>query len=258
MTHKRHATIVWKVFSSLFLLTTLLAIFSCGKDEFVLPGAGLVNTANNYYARGRFTQASDTYRKFIDENPDSPFRKKAILGLADSLYKDKLYFEAALYYERFAELYPLDNLTSRALFYMSMCYFKNSSTADRDQTQTNKAIESFDKFLATYPNHNLAPIAKKLRDEKISVRAGAALEVARFYHRINKSQSAIGRLKEYLAFYPGSKQEPEAMFLLGECYYREQSYKIAARIFAAIIKTYPQSAYAKKAADLSERITIKK
>lgn len=244
-----------------FVLLTLAfaqtaLFFGCGGTDIIRPDAAKVNDANHFYARERFTQATEEYRKFIEENPDSTFRGKAIIGLADSLYKDKQYFESALYYERFLELYPLDDLTPRALFYLGMCSFHDATTADRDQTQTHKAVELFDEFLSKYPNHQLAGYAKNMNLKMKAIRTNSIMEVARFYHRVNKNQSAIQRLKAYLAKYPNSSAAPEAMFLLGSCYYREQAFRKAAKTFTKLIKKYPEDLYAQKAVSIADGMKI--
>ncbi len=241
----------------LVLLFAQALLFSgCGGKDIVRHDAAQVNDANNFYARERFTQATEVYRTFVEENPDSQFRGKALIGLADSLYKDRQYFEAALYYERFLELYPLDALTPRALFYLGMCSYHDSRTSDRDQTQTHKAIQFFTEFLEKYPDHSLASYAKNMVSTLNSVRTGSMMEIARFYYRINKNQSAIQRLDEYLAEYPDSEEAPEAMFLLGDCYYREQSFKRAAGVFTRLIKKYPENKYATRAMSISDRMKI--
>ncbi|MGK7344344.1 MAG: outer membrane protein assembly factor BamD [Candidatus Nitrospinota bacterium M3_3B_026] len=230
---------------------------SCASKELAQPDAIIVDRANNLYARERFTQATDAYRQSIQENPDSPYRKTAILALADSLYKEKKYFEALLYYERFVELYPLDPLKPRAVFYMGMSYYHDSHTPDRDQTQTEKAVESFDTFLRDYPEHPLAPYAKKFKREMGDVQAASLMEIGRFYHRINKNQSAILRLTEYLEKYPAAADVPEALYLLADSYYREQAYKKSALALADLLNRFPESEYAAKAKSLARAMGLK-
>lgn len=230
---------------------------SCASKELAQPDAVLINKANNFYARERFNQATEAYRQSIHENPDSPYRKNATLALADSLYKEKKYFEAILYYERFIELYPLDPLKPRALFYMGMCYYHDSRTPDRDQTQTKKAMETFGAFIQDYPDHPLAPYAKKFRREMIGVIETSLMEVGRFYHRTHKNQSAILRLTEYLGKYPEGPYVPEAMLLLGEAYYREQAYKKAALVFTDLVRRFPESEYAARAKTLVRNMGLK-
>lgn len=239
-------------------VVAMASFTACGKRDIMLPDAVLINKANNYYAKGRYTQATENYRKSVEENPDSPYRKMAVLGLADSLYKDKSYFEAVLYYERFIELYPLDTHTPRAQFYLGMCYYYDSHSSDRDQASTKKAFDAFSKFIKKYPDHELIPFAKTYREEMSATMADALLSVANFYYRLNQDQAAISRYVEYIAKYPESDAVAQVMYRMAECLNRQQSYKKAAQILADIIERFPNDPWAAKAATLAEKLKIKK
>lgn len=220
------------------------------------PDAMLMDNANNFYSRGRYSQAVDLYRKSVEHNPDSPHRKGAALGLADALYKEKEYFEAALYYERFVELYPLDPATPRAYFYLAMCNYNDVHSPDRDQANTKKAKEAFTRFVEKYPNHQLTPFAKKFTGEMVSRLIESEMEVIRFYHKVNKNQAVIWRATDHIKQYPASPFMEEAQFILGECYYREQLYKEAASVFIALIEKNPAGAYSADATKLAENIKL--
>ncbi len=236
----------------------LLLTASCSTADLIQPEAITVNRANNYYARGRFSQSVELYRKAVDENPDSPYRKTALLGLADSVYKNGDFFEAVMYYERFLEQFPLDRNTARAQFYLAMCYYQDSFSADRDQTNSKKAIKEFERFEQKYPGHPLVQYAVKFRKEMETVLVRSEMEVALYYYRVEKNISAITRLREYYEKHPESDDAPEALFLLADCYMREQSYKRAATIFTFLIKTFPESQFAGRAKERAKGLKLKK
>ncbi len=233
-------------------------VLSCGGDVITGKGAILANKANGFYAKERFQQATDSYRLFVEQNPDSPYRRTSIIGLADSSYKDQDYFTAILYYERFLELYPIDKLTPRAVFYLGMSHYNDSHDPDRDQTPSFRAKETFEMFLERFPDHPLSPFAKKYKGEMEARIAQSEMEIVRFYSRVNQHNSAVIRLKEYIEAHPDSAAMPEAMFLLGKSYYKEQAYKKAAMVFTAVIEKYPDSSFASQAADLAKKLKIKK
>ncbi|VAX21565.1 hypothetical protein MNBD_NITROSPINAE02-871 [hydrothermal vent metagenome] len=233
-------------------------LVSCGGDKITGKGATLANRANGFYAKERFQQATNAYRLFVEQNPDSPYRRTSIIGLADSSYKEEDYFTAILYYERFLELYPIDKLTPRAVFYLGMSHYNDSHSPDRDQTPSFRAKETFAMFLERFPDHPLTPFAKKYKGEMEARIAQSEMEIIRFYSRVNQNHSAVIRLKEYIEAHPDSAEMPEAMFLLGKSYYDEQSYKKAAMVFTAVIEKYPKSDFASQAANLAKTLKIKK
>jgi outer membrane protein assembly factor BamD len=247
-----------KLLRHLIAAIAVAAVSACASSQMDVaqPDAMLMDNANNFYSRGRYAQAVDLYRKSVEHNPDSPHRKGAALGLADALYKEKEYFEAALYYERFVELYPLDPATPRAYFYLAMCSYNDVRSPDRDQANTKKAKEAFTRFAEKYPNHLLTPFAKKFTGEMVSRQIESEMEVIRFYHRVNKNQAVIWRVTDHIKQYPSSPFMEEAQFLLGECYYREQLYKEAASVFIALIGKNPAGAYSADATKLAENIKL--
>jgi outer membrane protein assembly factor BamD len=233
------------------------ALCACASQmDIAQPDAMLIDNANNFFARGRYSQAVDLYRKSVEQNPDSPYRKGAAIGLADALYQEKQYFEATLYYERFTELYPLDPATPRAYFYLAMCHYNDIHSPDRDQANTKKAKEALNRFVEKYPDHRLAPFAKKYTAEMEYRLIESEMEVIRFYHKVNRNQAAMGRIKDHLKQHPASPFTEEALFVLGECQYREQSYKEAASTLITLIEKHPKGEYAENAAELARSIKL--
>jgi len=241
------------------LLAAVMLFSGCvqATREIIPDDTLLLDKANNFFARSRFNQATDSYRKLNSDYPDSRHRKAAFLGLADSLYKEGQFEEANLQYERFVELYPLDEFTPQALFYFGMCHMMLTSTPDRSQAKTKMAIKVFDEFLARYPDNVLAPQAAWNKNQMESMMATSRLEVARFYFRTQQNGAVIDRAKEYIDTYPKGSDIPEAMYMLGESFKREQSYKKAAEVFTVLIGTYPQTEWAVKAKESASRLTIK-
>ena len=243
-----------KAVSSFLVALMIMAGSACVAIDIKENETLSVDRANDYFARGRYSQASLIYRKAVEEKPDSPHRKATLLGLADSLYLDEEYFEATLYYERFIELYPLDPLTPRAAFYLAMCSYSNSFIAERDQTNSGKAIDTFKVFIDFYPNSPLTPTAKRFKREMENKLTESEMKIARFYHRVDRNTSAVRRLQEYLEKHPKSGNAPEALYLLGDCFYREGAEEKAATIFSIIMEKYPESEFARLAAQKAETI----
>ncbi|MDH5477162.1 MAG: outer membrane protein assembly factor BamD [Nitrospinota bacterium] len=225
--------------------------------ELITDDTLLLNKANNFYSRLRYNQASEAYRKVMDEYPDSKYRKAAVIGLADSLYKEGQFDESNLYYERFVEMYPMDDMTPRALFYFGMSHMMLTSTADRSQKKTHMARKVFEEFVIRYPDNALAPTAAIYMERMENMLAQSKLEVARFYFRTNKNAAAIGRLTEFIEKNPKSSDIPEAMFILGQSYMREQSYRKAAEVFTILIGNHPKSEWAAKAQETASNLVVK-
>lgn len=240
------------------LLIFVITFSACSSVEIMEPDAVTTNRANHSYAKSDFGQAAEVYRRLIEKNPDSRYRKMAYIGIADAFYKDKSYIEAQIYYDQFIEQFPLDRLTNRALFYNGMCYYLDVTTSDRDQASAKKGIELFKKYERQYPGLPLAPFAKTYRVKLESIVTESEIGIVRFYYKVDKSMSAIRRLQDFILEYPDSEFMPEALFMLGDSFLREQSYRKSAVAFDQLIRKYPDSHFARMAISKAERIKIKK
>jgi outer membrane assembly lipoprotein YfiO len=241
------------------MMMGLILLAGCAETmkELQADDSVLLDKANNFYARTRFNQAAGSYRKLVEGYPDSNYRKAGLIGLADSLYKEGQFDEASLHYERLVELYPMDDLTPRALFYSGMSHMMLTSNLERNQAKTKTSMRIFGEFITRYPDHQLAPSAGWYKKEMARMLAGSKLEIARFYHRTGKSASAIGRLKEYIEENPKAPEAPEAMFMMGDSYMREQAYRQAAEVFTVLIGAHPESQWAQKARAAAGKLALK-
>jgi len=238
------------------LIIISLGMGACATENKVSLDAVTANKANNFYARERFTQAAEVYHKAVDENPDSPYLKMSLLGMADAYYKDKDYLMGSIYYERFIELYPLDPKTARAVFYNGVCYYNEALDPDRDQENTRKAIENFGRLEKDFPHSSFVPYGRKMKKEMLGSLDTAEIEVIRFYHRVNKNMAAIRRVQAFLEAKPESPYAAEAMFILGDSYQREQAYRKAAGVYTYLIKKYPTSEFTDSAIARADKLSL--
>ena len=94
----------------LFMITLffLLPLLSCA----VLTGSRNISTADSFFKKKQYSNAAATYRKMLQEHPDSFYAADARYGLAvtlasfDNTQKD--YTQALHEFEIFYKLYPND------------------------------------------------------------------------------------------------------------------------------------------------------
>ncbi len=231
----------------LLAFAALTAFAGCaGKNETALMNETF-DKANMWFTKGRYQSSRDLYTKIIEEEPDSPFRIHVLLAEADTYFMGKEFDLSAPLYRRFRELYPLDPLTPRALFYEGMSYFWDIQEVGRDQTTAKEALEIFQSFSKKYPDHFAASFSKRkvvdIKDrlaEKIFMLAG-------FYYRIDEFGSSIGRVNELLKKYPDTRFRAEALLFKGRSYLAEEAFQKSRGIFMEIIKEHPDTDAAKNA-----------
>jgi outer membrane protein assembly factor BamD len=158
--------------------------------------------AQQLYNRKKYEKAAEAFRKLKEEFPLSSVTPLAELRTADAVYAAESYAEAIVLYEEFKKLHPIHSEVPYATYQIGMCYFKQMLSMDRDQTNTEKAIEQFRYLIENFPKSpHVADARLKL---KACQRRLAEYEfyVGNFYYRKGKYKAALGRFQGILKNYP--------------------------------------------------------
>ncbi len=194
-----------------------------------------------------YNEALETVNKLLEDFPDSKERAMALVIRAEAHYRLGEFQESKFHFQQFLEQYPAHKLSSRAQYLKAMSDFHQMDISARDQTFTKNALEEFDKLIEEYPKSRYFQKAKIRRKKCIEHLALKEMEIARFYYRTNSYHAAISRFKELLDKYPEQTFLDEAVFLLGESYFKEQNLENAKVYFQKLLKSFPKSLFAKEA-----------
>lgn len=199
------------------------------------------------YEKGDYKEAQETFQKLLNEYPDSDLRRKALLNLAESEYKNAEYDLARFHYLKYFELYPTDPEAETALFQAGMSNFIRLRPDDRDQEYTQDVIADFEKLLLTFPRSRYA---QEALDKVLFCKnklAAHELNVGLYYFKKGAYISAIQRFDNILSYYPHISFRDKALFYKGEAYYKEESFDKASGVFKDFIAQYPRSLLRKEA-----------
>jgi TolA-binding protein len=141
----------------MFLTVSLLFIGCTKKDENVYR-----NAASECLKKQDIRGAVENYNKIAEEFPDSPSAPKALYDIA-GLYQNKMdrtmdptasLNRAIEYFNKVVEKYPKSKEAPLALF--------NTGFVQANELKKyDDAKKSYSKFLADYPNHEMAVAAKQ-------------------------------------------------------------------------------------------------
>jgi len=201
-----------------FLLIASLA--GCGwwqKPEVPLDPQTSFENAMKLYDKKKYERAAEAFRKFKEEFPLSTYTPLAELRTADSLYYDKKYLEAISAYEEFKKLHPTHPEIPYVIFQLGMCHFKQINTTDRDQVETEKAIEQFRYLVENFPHSVHAEEAQKNLENCRKRLAEHEYLIADFYYRTRKYRAALLRFESLLKKYPNSGWDEKARQRIQEC-----------------------------------------
>jgi len=177
---------------------------------------GLLNKGLDYFNKGRYSLAAETFQKLKDRYPFSPYATLAELRVADSKFYNGDYEEAIPLYEEFEKLHPNNEAIPYVLFQIGMCHYKLMSTPNRDQTNTHKLIQTYDRLLKKFPNSPYSQGAQVLRAEARNELALHELSVAEWYLKTHQVKQARLRLQNAIKNYPETVAAGQAQELLAK------------------------------------------
>jgi outer membrane protein assembly factor BamD len=206
------------VVSLILLLAGFLSGCASGskKDHQPTPQE-MYNNSLKLLNNKKYEQAAEAFRKFKEEFPLSHFTPLAELRIADALFLDKNYAEAIMQYEDFKKLHPLHSEIPYAIFQIGMAHFNQIPTLDRDQSETEKAIEQFRYLVENFPqNPQVAEAQNKMQYCQRQL-AEHEFYIGHFYYRAKKYKAALGRFEGILQKYPEAGFEERIRPLAEKC-----------------------------------------
>ena len=224
-------------------LTTLVLVAACTNSQLKLPPETLFKQGENLYAKEKYEAAAEKWRKAKDSTTSPLLRTAVELKLADALYHDENYIEAAAEYENFRKLHPKNPKAAYALYMQGLSNFFQVTKIDVDQTPVNNAVTLFEMFLKEYPDSDLTKKVREKLAEGKNRQADYEMYIGRFYYRTDKYGAAIGRFEDALQKYPGTPRSDEALYYLGKSYLNEGNLNKAKESLNRLVKEYPKSEF---------------
>ena len=238
MPHQPAHRVLFALLSLACLLPLLSGCVSRPKEQ-ASPGELLVIGEEDLRAE-RFEAARAAFKRLLQEYPDSGHRRSALLRLADSYYQAEEYIESKLQYAEYARLYPVSAGTPKAYYFLAMSDYRQNAETDQDSSAAEGALKNFQTLIERFPGSNYAADAKRKIRELREHLGRHALFVANLYFRTKLRVSAIPRYREIIQdFKDAPRVRAEAMYMLGESYRLEESFKKAGDAYLSLLKAYP-------------------
>lgn len=198
----------------------LTALGGCGwwKGNPVRGGTAerLYQSGYQNYHEGDFEKAIEAFQRLQEQYPLSDLALKAELGIADSHYSAGDFVEAEMTYLDFVNLHPTNENVPYAMYQVGMCHFRQMNSLDRDQTETRRCKESFEKLISRFPATSFSFMARKRLQESERRLADHEFYVGYFYFKQKQYQAALDRFQGILKNYPDVSMNYKVGFLIDE------------------------------------------
>jgi len=206
---------------NLALLTVVtLLLFSCSQYNKVLNKGTTEDQyamATKMYEAKKYGKALRLFEKITPVYRGKPQMERIQFMVAQSNFNLKDYNLAGYHFDRFTKNYPSSSKREEASFLSAYSYKLDSPVFSLEQTQTHKAIDSYQYFINTYPESerieeaNLHYIELRLKLQK------KAFENAKTYYTTAETDSrnykaSIQAFDNMLEDFLGSEYKEEVLF----------------------------------------------
>lgn len=186
----------------------------------------LISDGMYNYEDGDYRDAISAFEKLKDWYPFNKFTSLAELKIGDCYYHLREYPEAIAAYEDFERLHPRNEAVPYVIFQIGTCYFEQIQTVDRDQSVTQKALDSYLRLTRQFPDSEYVPRAReRIKDCQKSL-SGHEFYIGIYYFKNKRYEPALNRFKTVLSDYPDVGLHQQALSYISLCEQALQSQKL--------------------------------
>lgn len=242
----------------LLLLAVVAMLPACGSGGLQLPadsaGTPLFEQGQAALEEEDWNDAAQAFDTLLRNYPTSPHLPEARLGLGRAYFEqgrsDTLLL-AIDAFRNFITYHPSHSNVDYAQLMIGLSYAELMRSADRDQSNTKRALEAFDVFLEDYPDSSYVEQARERRQQVVDRLALHELEVAEWQLGRGHLEAARQRCHYALRNYPDNGHGCELIWILAEAYRRDGEREQANSYYSRLLEEHPQC---ERAADARERL----
>jgi len=243
------------------LLVLSLLLFSCGEYQKILNKGSVeeqYKMAVKMYETKNYGKALRLFEKVTPAYRGKPQMERIQFMVAQSNFNEKNYSLAGYYFDRFTNNYPKSSKKEEAAFLSAYSFKLSSPVYGKDPTDTNKALESFQRFISTYPDSDKIDEANQhYKDLRYKLQR-KYFEIAKTYYTtsdydLRNYKAAIQAFDNLLSDYLGSEFKEEALYYRLKCAHdfvlkstdrrRKERIKDAIEAYDKLKRNFPESKF---------------
>jgi outer membrane protein assembly factor BamD len=136
-------------------------------------------------------RSAEIYSTIVETSPFSPVAVESLFKAGDVYRRMRKYNEAVAAYEKIMNDHPESPLVPEARYQLAYAKYEASLNPEYDQESTDKALEEFKKISGSTETPELAGEADRVIIELRNKKAASTLQIAQFYDKQNKNESAL-------------------------------------------------------------------
>jgi len=225
-----------------FAFIALLAA-GCATDKFAGKSAAEADylTAKALVDDGRYGEATRQLEQYGTKYPYSKFTSQAEILRLFSSYKGGEYVLSEVLSKEFVDRHPRHPNVDYAKYMLAMSHYRQTSAAERDQEQTELAMQAFKRLLADHPKSEYVNDGKRRLQRLYNRLAAHELTVGKYYFDKKRYVAAANRFQVIVEKYQTTPSIEEGLYYLAASF-DKMGIKDSARQTAILLKhNYPKS-----------------
>lgn len=251
------------IFSFLLFVAT-----SCGNFTKVLNKGTSVEQytlATEYYETGKFNKSLQLFEKVLPAYRGKPQMERIQYMISDANYQAKNYLLAAYHFDRFTKNYPKSTKKETASFTSAYSYYLSIPKSSLDQSDTQTAIDAFQKFIDKYPTSDKIGEANGYVKEMQLRLEKKEYDIAYHYYHTENYKAAVVAFDNFISDNLGTSFKEDALFykskaandlaLKSVTLKKEERIKNALKAFNRLEHNFKETKYLEEVKKLRKNLT---
>jgi outer membrane protein assembly factor BamD len=201
-------------------------------------------------AREKYAEARKYLSHAYEAEPNSSAGREGLLLAADTLFLQggtQNLIQAEAKYRDFRNRFPTSDKAAYVHFQIGKSLAARMERPDRDQSDSQKALEAFQDVARLYPTSEFAEPARTESKRVLDNLAEHEFVVGLFYLRYGLPVAAVQRFEHLLSTYTDYSEKDKVLYHLGRAYQRQDQPEQAAAAFERLRTEFPQSRFVAEA-----------
>lgn len=200
-----------------FLIITLFTLVatSCSNYSKILNKGTSIEQyglATELYEAGKYNKSIELFEKVIPAYRGKPQMERIQYMVSDANYQTKNYLLAGYHFDRFTKNYPKSTKNEAASFLSAHAYYLSIPKSSLDQSDTQTAIEAFQKFIDKYPTSDKVAEANSYVKEMQYRLEKKEFDIAYQYYHTENYVAAVTSFDNFLSDNLGTSFKEEALY----------------------------------------------
>jgi outer membrane protein assembly factor BamD len=245
---------------SIFLVFSVALLAGCGKFSQIQKSTNIelkYKSAVAYYENKEYYKASSLFEEMMPLLKGQAEAERANFYFAYCQFYLGNFVLSEYYFKKFHDTYPRSEFAEEGYYMHCVSLYEDSPDFELDQTNTQKALVSFQQYLESYPKTKNIDECNRLIDELTYKLEQKAYKQARQYYLMKEFKAGVVSFENVVKDFPSSRYVEEVSYLKIDAQYnyamisieskRKERLTTAIEFYLTFIDKYPNSKFVSEA-----------